>query len=148
MRRNRDDLRAKQIERSVDYVQIDQRNSTRRARLENIRKLPPQESRGFLPRRRSGRAFLFQVERTDVVQAQDVIGMPVRVDDGIQMVDLRAQGLSSENRASCRSPHCVRPYDSSTEGRVRLSCGSVDSHTAQWHPSVGTPIDVPDPKNR
>jgi hypothetical protein len=36
-------------------------------------------------------------------------------------------------------------YANKIEGRVRLSCGSVESHTAQWHPSVGTPMDVPEP---
>ncbi len=34
---------------------------------------------------------------------------------------------------------------SSMDGRSLLSRGSPDVHTAQWHPSVGTPIDVPDP---
>jgi hypothetical protein len=32
------------------------------------------------------------------------------------------------------------------EGRVRWSCGSDDEHTAQVHPIVGTPIDVPLPR--
>src|SRR5579863_1586141 len=32
------------------------------------------------------------------------------------------------------------------DGRVRLSRASVDVHTAQWQPSVGTPIDVPEPR--
>jgi hypothetical protein len=31
------------------------------------------------------------------------------------------------------------------EGRVRRSRGSLEWHTAQSHPSVGTPIDVPLP---
>src|ERR1700724_2562015 len=34
---------------------------------------------------------------------------------------------------------------SKMDGRVRLSCGSADSQTAQWHASVGTPMEVPDP---
>jgi len=29
---------------------------------------------------------------------------------------------------------------------MRLSCESFDSQTAQWHPSVGTPIEVPEPR--
>ena len=29
---------------------------------------------------------------------------------------------------------------------MRLSCGSFDSQTAQWQPSVGTPIEVPEPR--
>jgi hypothetical protein len=32
------------------------------------------------------------------------------------------------------------------EGLVRLSRGSGDSQTAQWQASVGTPMDVPEPK--
>src|SRR5579872_4677648 len=36
-------------------------------------------------------------------------------------------------------------YSSMIEGRVRRSCGSVERHTAQSHPKVGTPIDVPLP---
>src|SRR5258706_7074313 len=38
-------------------------------------------------------------------------------------------------------PPCTR----STEGRIRLSRGSVELHTRQWHVSVGTPMDVPEP---
>src|SRR5579862_6932749 len=37
------------------------------------------------------------------------------------------------------------PYSSMMEGRVRRSCGSVERQTAQSHPSVGTPIEVPLP---
>ena len=35
--------------------------------------------------------------------------------------------------------------ESSREGRSRLSCGSVEAQTRHWHPSVGTPIEVPEP---
>src|SRR5580658_966161 len=36
-------------------------------------------------------------------------------------------------------------YSSMMDGRVLRSCGSLEWHTAQSHPSVGTPIDVPLP---
>ena len=36
-------------------------------------------------------------------------------------------------------------YSSMIEGRVRRSRGSVEWQTAQSHPSVGTPIEVPLP---
>src|SRR5262249_8935699 len=36
-------------------------------------------------------------------------------------------------------------YSTSTDGRVRRSCGSEEVHTRQLHPIVGTPIDVPLP---
>src|ERR1700736_1905938 len=37
------------------------------------------------------------------------------------------------------------PYSSMIEGRVRRSWGSLEWQTAQSHPRVGTPIDVPLP---
>src|SRR5580692_6544065 len=41
----------------------------------------------------------------------------------------------------------LRPlYASKIEGLVRLSRGSGDSQTAQWQASVGTPMEVPEPK--
>src|SRR5690242_12628659 len=36
--------------------------------------------------------------------------------------------------------------ESNREGRRRLSCGSVELQTRQGQPSVGTPIDVPEPR--
>src|SRR5438105_15094434 len=36
--------------------------------------------------------------------------------------------------------------DKRMEGRRRLSCGSVELQTRQGQPSVGTPIDVPEPR--
>ena len=37
------------------------------------------------------------------------------------------------------------PRLSNTDGRVRLSCGSLEWQTRQVQPTVGTPIDVPEP---
>src|SRR6267154_1588418 len=37
------------------------------------------------------------------------------------------------------------PREISREGRSLLSCGSSDLHTRHGHPSVGTPMDVPEP---
>ena len=37
------------------------------------------------------------------------------------------------------------PRESSREGRSRLSCGSCELHTRQWHPGEGTPMEVPEP---
>ena len=36
-------------------------------------------------------------------------------------------------------------YATSTEGRKRLSRGSLEVQTSQWQPMVGTPTLVPDP---
>src|SRR5260221_8994292 len=35
--------------------------------------------------------------------------------------------------------------ESRTDVRMRLSRGSVEVHTAQWQPMVGTPMEVPEP---
>jgi hypothetical protein len=35
-----------------------------------------------------------------------------------------------------------------TEGRVRLSFGSVERHTSHSHPIIGTPWLVPEPRKR
>ena len=35
--------------------------------------------------------------------------------------------------------------ESSSEGRRRLSRGSLELHTRQWQPSEGTPMEVPEP---
>src|SRR6185295_11034835 len=35
---------------------------------------------------------------------------------------------------------------SATDGRSRVSRGSAEVHTEQWHPIVGTPALVPDPR--
>src|SRR5260370_12747827 len=37
------------------------------------------------------------------------------------------------------------PREINREGRSLLSCGSLDLQTRQGHPSVGTPMDVPEP---
>ena len=40
----------------------------------------------------------------------------------------------------------LRPFRASKiEGRRRLSCGSVELQTRQGQPSVGTPMEVPEP---
>src|SRR5579863_1834662 len=38
------------------------------------------------------------------------------------------------------------PVEITTEGRVRLSRGSVLVHTSQWHPIIGMPALVPVPR--
>lgn len=40
------------------------------------------------------------------------------------------------------------PILSNTEGRRRLSCGSVDWQTLQVQPIIGTPTLVPEPRTR
>src|SRR5258708_29836451 len=64
-----------------------------------------------------------------------------------------ASRRSSPTRSACRRKAGVvsittfcPPREISREGRSLLSCGSFEWHTRQGHPSVGTPMDVPEPR--
>ncbi len=77
-----------------------------------------------------------------------MIGVAVREEDGVDAADvvrqrLRAQvgpGVDQQRRPS--SSVAMR-----TEGRSRLSRGSVERQVAQSQPIIGTPCDVPVPRN-
>src|SRR5712664_1926151 len=68
-------------------------------------------------------------------------------------VSKMASRRSSPTRSACwRKSGVVSittfwpPREISREGRSLLSCGSFEWHTRQGHPSVGTPMDVPEPR--
>src|SRR5690348_16907734 len=54
---------------------------------------------------------------------------------------MRTSGPASTSNAC---PSSVSTY---TDARHRLSCGSVDRHVPQSQPIIGTPCDVPVPRN-
>ena len=59
--------------------------------------------------------------------------------DGYNFVEI-------QQKLGVESINTVRPsYSTRIEGLVRRSCGSEEWHTAQSHPMVGTPIEVPLP---
>ena len=94
-----------------------------------------------------------KAERPKIVHPQDVIGMRR------EYRELRRRGPAAhaapvrESQVRCRSPRCaqfrsrVRSSEAAAEGRSLRSRGSADLHTAHSQPSVGTPIEVPVPKN-
>src|SRR5713226_200090 len=64
-----------------------------------------------------------------------------------------ASRRSSPTRSACWRKSGVvsittfwRPREINREGRSLLSWGSLDLHTRQGHPSVGTPMEVPEPR--
>ena len=107
---------------------------------------------------------LHVVEAADVVDAEDVVGVRVREEDGVDAADVVRERLGAQiggrvdEDVAHRSPATVTrprsapsplsrssPKSSRIDGRVRRSRGSVDRHTAQSQPMAGTPCDVPVP---
>ena len=94
-----------------------------------------------------------KAERAQIVHAQNVVGVGVGIKHRVHARQAGAQGLLAEVRAGVDDHHPLRsavfgPFQrTSTEGRSRRSCGSAEVHTAQAQPSVGTPIEVPVPRN-
>jgi len=98
-----------------------------------------------------------KAQRPKVVQAQNVVGVRVGVKHRVHAVQVIAQRLFAEigpgvdhhhpfPSAPSPAPFSGSRQRSSTEGRSRRSRGSAEVHTAQSHPSVGTPIEVPSPE--
>ena len=82
--------------------------------------------------------------------------MRMRVEHRVHMGQLFAERLFAEVRTGVDHHHTLRirlwvgrgsRQRNSTEGRSRRSCASVEVHTAHVHASVGTPIEVPVPRN-
>ena len=96
-----------------------------------------------------------EAKRAQIIEAEDVVGMRMRVEDRVDVripkrracwrkvragVDEDAMGRVAPSRSSCHSM--------ATEGRRRWSRGSLEVQTRQLHPRVGTPMEVPLPRNR
>ena len=91
------------------------------------------------------------VEGTHVVQTEDVIGVAVGVEDGVEPFDSRGKHLGAE-KSGVVSMRILRstPPESGwrirMDGRRRVSRGSVEWQTAQEQPMVATPELVPEPR--
>ena len=96
-----------------------------------------------------------KAQGTEVVHAEDVVGVAVGVEDGVEAVDAGGNGLGVEVGAGVDDDVVAFPA-MRTEGRVRRLRGegagspgageTAERQTAQSHPSVGTPIEVPLPR--
>ena len=85
------------------------------------------------------------VEGAHIVEPEDVIGVPVRVNDRIQPLDAGPQHLRAEIGRGVDDDVAVRDELIRMEGRSRVSRGSVEWQTSQEQPMVGTPELVPEP---
>ncbi len=118
--RHRRPPHAQQLERPVDHVRADQRNGTEcRLAVEHIGECAPQNLESFSGGINRHSRTLAHVEGPDIVESQDVIGVGVRKDDGVEAVELLPQSLESENRAWCRLPRDGRR----AKAAPRAACG-------------------------
>src|ERR1700730_14392401 len=85
--------------------------------IENVRKLAPQRGECLLGRVERYRAFLFQVEGTDVIEPKDMIGMPVGIDHGVESVHPGPHRLQAKIRGGI--DHYVALAVSEQYGRSR-----------------------------
>src|SRR5579875_1012164 len=91
---NGDDFRTKQIESSIQSVELDLRNRAFCAlRLENIGKSAAQNFQRLGGRVDGNGRPLFCVEGTNVIEAENVIGMSVSEKNAIQALEIGAKCL-------------------------------------------------------
>ena len=88
-----------------------------------------------------------KAQRPQIVEAENMVGMGVRVEDSIHMPDLFAQSLVAEVRTRIDQDRMLADSTGSRwTGGSRTLRGSAEVQTWQWQPSVGTPIEVPLPR--
>src|ERR1700730_2547127 len=92
--RHGNDLHAHQLERAIDDVKVHAGNSALRGRfIEHIGKGATNHAKSFFRAVDRQRGFLANVEGANVVEAEDVVGMAVGEQNGVEAVETDAQGL-------------------------------------------------------
>ena len=80
-----------------------------------------------------------------------MIGVAVGIEDGIHAGELVAQGLLAKIGAGVdqhdADRECRRAIATAPKAAGGDRADQSDVHTAQPHPSVGTPMEVPVPRN-
>ena len=96
-----------------------------------------------------------EAQGAEVVEAQDVIGVRVGVEDGIDVADAVARRLLAEIGAGV-DEDAVRtrwfllglPFDGDGGAEALVARRSLEVQTRQVQPRVGTPMEVPVPRKR
>src|SRR6202030_2091403 len=87
--------------RTVDFVQGHTGyGAERRPAVKHVSERPPEDLEGLLRTVDGQGRVLADVERADIVEAENVIGMAVRQNNGVQAIEPDAQGLLPKIR--CR----------------------------------------------
>ena len=106
---DRHKLHAHQLERTIDFVQGHARYGAEgRPAVKHVRERAPDDLERFFRAVHRHRRVLANIERPNVVEAQNVIGVTVRKQDRVQPIEVRRAAPAAENPGSCRSRRSVR----------------------------------------
>ena len=95
--RDGDKLDAHQFERGVHDVQVDTWDGAlRRCSIKDVGEGAANHAKGFFRAVDRERRFLADVERANVVEAEDVVGVAVGEQDGVEAIEADAEGLLAE----------------------------------------------------
>lgn len=138
---NRDHLHPIHKKGTVIYLMHHQR---RYARIVVIEAIGEYAMNSLIGRRRSINIHI--AERTEIINAHDMVNMFMRQQYGIDMPNPIGQCLLPEIRSQS-----IKTWTPSTSNKAEhlnlLSLGSEEVHTLQSQPIYGTPVEVPVPKN-
>ena len=92
--RHGNNLHAHQLEWAMDNVEVDARNGALRGRVvKNIGKGAANHAKRFFRAVHGERGFLANVEGANIVEAEDVVGVAVGEEDGVEAIEADAEGL-------------------------------------------------------
>jgi hypothetical protein len=95
--RDRDEGNAEEDERAVDFAKFDTGNAAERGtRVEDVRKDAADYAEGVFGGVDRDGAFLAKIVGTQIVEAQDMVGVAMREDHGVQAIDVCAEGLRAK----------------------------------------------------
>ena len=106
--------------------------------VERVKESPVQVLHGILRRINGNPAAIARPESSEVVESHDVIRVRMRIKNGVQMLNIRAEGLNSELCARIHDPGTVRrlyidgrpqPLITGIFGLADLACATNHGYT-------------------
>src|SRR5579859_2894065 len=91
---NRSDCSSEQANRAVDQIDCDKRHRTEFGlAVKDVGESAAQNLKSFFARKNGKRRTLAHIEWANVVESENVVGVSVSEEDGVQALDAGAQGL-------------------------------------------------------
>src|ERR1700730_8060788 len=103
--------------------------------VERVKESPVQVLHVILRRINGNPAAIARTESSEVVESHDVIRVRMRIKNGVQMLNIRAEGLNSELCARIYAPGTVRRLyiDGRPQPLITGIIGSADLACAPYH---------------
>lgn len=94
---NGNDACAEKFKGAIQWMKLNLRKRAFRGlRLKNVREGAAENREGFFRGINRDGGFLLLIERTNVVEAKNVVGVGVSVENGVEAIDILTQGLMAE----------------------------------------------------